>query len=115
MRIRRQPACSPTQDCRLYACFATNKNGILLHRWGDYAEKGHNSNKALKALVNELGFGYIKDDFRYSIIENFNARVDGDRIPQSDAYWKKAFYFRKFGCGNQIECRKDASSKRNQK
>ena len=86
-----------TKTGKLYVGSATGKNGMLLQRWADYAKTGHGGNKELKALADELGIDYIRDNFQYAIIENFNARVDDERILQREAYWKRVLCSREFG------------------
>lgn len=58
---------------KLYVGSATSDNGMLLARWSSYAENGHGDNVELKALVSQKGFEYIKENFQYSILENYNA------------------------------------------
>lgn len=86
-----------TKTGKLYVGSATGEGGMLLQRWKDYAHNGHGGNKELRKLVDDQGFDYVKDNFQYSIIENFNARVDDMRILQREAYWKKVLRTREFG------------------
>lgn len=53
--------------------------------------------ESFETLVDELGIDYIRDNFRYAIIENFNARVDDEHILQREAYWKRVLCSREFG------------------
>ena len=82
---------------KLYVGSATAENGMLLQRWSSYAKNGHGGNKELKELVESEGFDYIKDNFQYSIIENFNAKVDDVRILEREAYWKRVLDTREHG------------------
>lgn len=86
-----------TKTGKLYVGSATSANGMLLQRWNNYVDNGHGGNKELRELVDAEGFGYIKENFQYSIIENFNARVDDARILQREAYWKRVLRTREFG------------------
>lgn len=86
-----------TKTGKLYVGSATSENGMLLQRWKNYVDNGHGGNKELRGLVETKGFDYVKDNFQYSIIENFNARVDDMRILQREAYWKRVLYSREFG------------------
>lgn len=86
-----------TATGKLYVGSATSENGMLLQRWKAYADNGHGGNKELCELVDEKGFDYVKDNFQYSIIENFNARVDDLRILERESYWKKVLRTREFG------------------
>lgn len=82
---------------KLYVGSATAKEGMLLARWSSYTHNGHGGNKALKALVCEKGFDYIKDNFQYTILENFNSKVDDNYVLERDSYWKDVFQSREHG------------------
>lgn len=82
---------------KLYVGSATSDNGMLLSRWSSYAENGHGGNVELKKLVNEEGFDYIKKNFQYSILENYNARIDDKVILERESWWKETLQSRVFG------------------
>ena len=82
---------------RLYVGSATSNNGMLLSRWTSYAKGGHGGNVNLKKLIEEQGFDYVKKNFQYSILENFNARVDDRVILERESWWKEALQSRIFG------------------
>lgn len=82
---------------KLYIGSATAENGMLLARWRDYAQTGHGGNKDLRQLVQELGFDYVKQHFQYSILENFNVRIDDSVILERESWWKEVLQSRKFG------------------
>ena len=82
---------------KMYVGSATAEYGMLLARWMAYIENGHGGNTALKALVREKGFNHIKRNFQYTIIENFNAKVDDNYVIQRETYWKNVLLTRKFG------------------
>lgn len=82
---------------KLYVGSATSDNGMLLTRWSNYAENGHGGNVELKKLVAEKGFDYIKQNFQYSILENYNARVDDHVILDRESWWKETLQSRTFG------------------
>ena len=88
-----------TDKCngKLYVGSATSDNGMLLSRWTSYVKCGHGGNVKLKKLIEEQGFDYIKQNFQYSILENFNARVDDRVILEREAWWKEALQSRGFG------------------
>jgi hypothetical protein len=67
-----------TDKCngKSYVGSATGDNGMLLQRWKSYIFDGHGGNKELKILVAEKGVDYIKQNFQYSILENYNSKVD---------------------------------------
>lgn len=82
---------------KLYVGSATAKDGMLLQRWSDYAANGHGDNTKLKELIQTEGFDYIRNHFQYSIIENYNARMDDDYIKKRERWWKETLGSREFG------------------
>lgn len=82
---------------KLYVGSATAKEGMLLSRWTSYVKNGHGGNVDLKQLVLEKGFDYIKNNFQYTIIENYNSRVDDAYILEREAYWKTVLATKKYG------------------
>ena len=74
---------------KLYVGSATSKEGMLLKRWKDYADNGHGHNVELEKLVKEKGFDYVKEHFQYSLLENYNSRVDDDIIRAREQWWKR--------------------------
>lgn len=80
-----------------YVGSAYGENGMLLHRWSNYISNGHGGNRELIELVNQLGFDYVKEHFQYSILENYNARVDKRVILQRESWWKETLGTRIFG------------------
>lgn len=82
---------------KLYVGSATSDNGMLLQRWQNYVANGHGGNVELVALVKEKGFEYVKQNFQYSILENYNAKVDDHVILNRESWWKDTLQSRKFG------------------
>lgn len=82
---------------KLYVGSATGDNGMLLQRWRDYISNGHGGNKELKMLVEDKGFDYVKQNFQYSILENYNAKVDDREILERESWWKEMLKTREFG------------------
>ena len=82
---------------KLYVGSATAKNDMLLSRWREYVFSGHGGNEALKELVAEKGIEYIKKNFQYTILENFNSKVDDNYVLERESYWKEVFQSKKFG------------------
>ena len=82
---------------KLYVGSATSDNGMLLARWKSYISNGHGGNKELKEIVNKQGFDYIKKNFTYSIIENFDEGTDDDYILERETYWKEVLDTRNHG------------------
>ncbi len=70
---------------------------MLLQRWKNYIENGHGGNKELKRIVNENGLEYIKRYFQYSILENYNSKVDDSVILERESWWKETLQSRNFG------------------
>lgn len=82
---------------KLYVGSATAECGMLLQRWGNYVANGHGGNKELVELVKKEGFDYIKKNFQYSILENYNAKTDDKVVLKRESWWKEALQSRKFG------------------
>ncbi len=82
---------------KLYVGSATEKSGMLLSRWTTYIQNGHGKNELLKQILNEKGFDYIKENFQYSILENYNARINDDIILAREKWWKLTLNSRMHG------------------
>ncbi len=82
---------------KLYVGSATSERGMLLSRWMNYADSGHGGNTELKKLVEEKGLDYVKNYFQYSILENYNAKVDDRVILDRESWWKETLQSRRFG------------------
>ncbi len=82
---------------KLYVGSATGDNGMLLKRLRSYISDGHGGNKELIQLVNEKGIEYVQEHFVYSILENYNSRVDKNYILKRESWWKETLATRKFG------------------
>ncbi|MFW2491568.1 GIY-YIG nuclease family protein [Clostridium chromiireducens] len=78
-----------THTGKLYVGSATGENGMLLQRWKSYVSNGHGGNKELLDIVNTQGFDYIKKYFQYSILENYNSRVDKQIVLSRETWWKE--------------------------
>ena len=57
----------------------------------------HEDLSRTKVKFDELGFDYVAQNFQYSILENYNARVNKDIILEREAWWKKTLGSRAFG------------------
>lgn len=82
---------------KLYVGSATSDNGMLLARWSNYVDNCHGGNVELKKLVNEQGLDYVKKNFQYSILENYNARIDDKVVLERESWWKETLQSRVFG------------------
>lgn len=80
-----------------YVGSAYGDNGMLFQRWSNYINNGHGGNKLLKEIIEEQGFDYIKRNFQYSILENYNSRVDKDKILKREVWWKETLGSKAFG------------------
>lgn len=82
---------------KLYVGSATALEKMLLQRWTDYVNNGHGGNEELKKIVSEKGFDYVKENFQYSILENYNARMDDNYIRRRETWWKETLCTKKWG------------------
>ena len=82
---------------KMYVGSATSANGMLLARWSSYAANGHGGNVELVKLVEKNGLDYVKSYFTYSILENYNSRVDDSFIKDRESWWKETLLTRAFG------------------
>lgn len=82
---------------KLYVGSATSDYGMLLSRWSSYVANGHGGNKELKALVEKEGFDYVKTHFQYSLLENYNGKIDDYFVLERESWWKKVLQSREFG------------------
>ena len=98
--LESQKAVYLISDCatgKMYVGSATSDNGMLLARWSSYVANGHGGNVELVKLVKDKGFDYVKTNFIYSIIENYNARVPDEQILARESWWKETLMTRQFG------------------
>lgn len=86
-----------TKTGKLYVGSATSQTGMLLQRWSSYAADGHGGNVELRELVKQQGFDYVKENFQYSILENYNARMDDGYILKWESWWKETLCTRTHG------------------
>lgn len=82
---------------KLYVGSATGENGMLFQRWQSYVANGHGGNVELKALIEREGFEYVKQNFQYAILENYNSKVDDKVILTRESWWKETLQSRRFG------------------
>lgn len=86
-----------TKTGKMYVGSATSQTGMLLQRWSSYAADGHGGNIELRELVNQQGLDYVKENFQYSILENYNARMDDGYILKRESWWKETLCTRTHG------------------
>lgn len=80
-----------------YVGSAYGENGMLLQRWSNYVLDGHGGNMLLREVIDVKGLEYVKSNFQYSILENYNARVDKHTILKRESWWKETLGSRVFG------------------
>ena len=66
---------------------------MILGRWRSYVKNGHGGNVGLKSL----NFDYIKEHFRYSILDIYKSTIDDEVIIERESWWKKVLQSRQFG------------------
>lgn len=86
-----------TSNGQLYVGSATAQYGMLLQRWSEYVSNGHGGNVGLKQVVAEKGLDHVKKHFLYSVLENYNARMDDKYILMRESWWKETLKTREFG------------------
>ena len=89
---------SDKETGKLYVGSATSDNGMLLKRWTNYIANGHGGNKELIKIIEENnGIDYARKNFQYSILENYNAKVDDSVIRERESWWKETLLTRNHG------------------
>jgi hypothetical protein len=58
-------------------------------RWSDYINTFHGSNDQMVSLVNKKGKKYIKNNFKFSILEIHGMFVSDEQIRERENYWKE--------------------------
>lgn len=86
-----------TKTGKSYVGSAYGDNGMLLNRWESYIRTGHGGNKELRELIQLKGFDYVRNNFEYVILENYNSRVDKKIILERESWWKSTLKTRTFG------------------
>lgn len=71
---------------------------MLLGRWRSYLKSGHGGNKDLK----QLEFEYVRDNFKYSILEIYKSTTDDTVIINREHHWMRVLMTRdkRFGYNN---------------
>ena len=86
-----------TFNGKMYVGSATSDKGMLLQRWKEYVKNGHGGNKELKRIVDEQKLCYIEKYFQYSILENYNSKIEDEVIKERESWWKETLKTRQFG------------------
>lgn len=106
--IKNQPADWKTalHNVKGIYCIADKSNGRkyigsaygemgLWSRWACYAETGHGHNKQLRALIDEVGLGHARENFRFTLLELYAFKTGDDYIISRENFWKEALLTRK--------------------
>jgi len=80
-----------------YVGSATAQYGMLLSRWESYINTGHGGNTELVDIIKQVGMEYVRANFQYTLLENFNQRVDDEFVKTRERFWKLALCTRRFG------------------
>ena len=68
--------------------------GILANSKGLLSETIGN---VLEELVKDEGIGYVENNFQYSILENYNGRIDDKIVLRRESWWKEVLQSRQYG------------------
>jgi hypothetical protein len=77
---------------KFYVGSAYGEN-MLLGRWKSYIKTGHGGNSGLKQFT----FDYIKQNFKYSILDIYKSTTDDQIIINRESWWKEVLQSRQFG------------------
>jgi len=77
---------------KMYVGSAYGEN-MILGRWQSYIKTGNGGNIELK----NLNFEYIKQNFKYSILDIFKSTIDDQLIIERESWWKSVLLTREFG------------------
>lgn len=83
---------SDISNGKIYVGSAYGEN-MILGRWMAYVNNGHGGNVELK----KLDFDYIKQNFRYSILDIYKSTTDDQLIIDREKWWKQVLQSRRFG------------------
>lgn len=81
-----------TKTGKKYVGKADGEHG-LWQRWGDYISNGHGGDVDLKKLVNDKGFDYVKQYYKFSILEVITGWDEFD-IDDRESHWKRVLMSR---------------------
>ena len=81
-----------TNSGKKYVGKADGERG-LWQRWGDYISNGHGGDVDLKKLVNDKGFDYVKQYYKFSILEVISGWDEYD-IDDRESHWKRVLMSR---------------------
>jgi hypothetical protein len=73
---------------RRYVGSAAGEGGIW-SRWCNYATTGHGGNVELRKLATDPSLGYIRQAFRFALLEHRPVGTADEVILRREAYWKR--------------------------
>ena len=92
-----------TKTGKLYVGSAYGEDGVY-GRWSVYLANGYDDgnkdypNKRLKELVKNNGIDYVRENFKYTLVEIFpKSDVGRERALMHEAYWKEVLKTREYG------------------
>ena len=89
---------SDTENGKRYIGSAYGDCGIW-SRWSQYCANGHGGNKELYALVEQKGYDYVEQNFKFTLLEIHPMFTSDEAIILRESYWKEVMMSRnkKFG------------------
>ena len=79
-----------------YIGSACGEEGIW-SRWQEYVSSGHGGNKELKKLLSTESLEYARSNFKFTLLENFHAKVKDETVIDREKYWKEVLLTGRFG------------------
>lgn len=83
---------SDVKSGKKYVGSASGNDGIW-GRWRAYVNDGHGGDVDLKKLVNEKGFPYVQDNYKFTILEYFGGWEENEILGR-ESYWKRVLLSR---------------------
>ncbi len=77
-----------TKNGKRYIGSAYGESGIW-GRWSDYCANYHGNNKQLIELVEKEGEDYIRENFKFTLLEIHSKSTSDDEVIRREEYWKK--------------------------
>jgi len=77
-----------------YVGSANSENGGFWQRWSSYIENGHGGNLDLRKLVEEKGVDYVKQNYKFTILEYIGTWQTDNYIFERETYWKRVLLSR---------------------
>lgn len=66
-------------------------------RWQSYVDTKHGDNDQFTTLMKEKGGEHARQNFKFSLLENFTASTPDDYIIERESFWKDVLLSRNFG------------------